>query len=45
MDYRDFDEEERKLERRENRKNVILCITALTLLIGGAVWGQYAGCV
>ena len=38
MDRRDFEEEERELERRENRKNVILCITALTLLIGGALW-------
>ena len=38
MGYRDFDEEERELERRENRKNVILCITVLTLLIGGALW-------
>jgi len=40
MDRRDFDEEERKLERQENRRKAGFCALVLTLLIGGAVWAN-----
>ena len=40
MDRRNFDEEERELERQENRRKAGFCALVLTLLIGGAVWAN-----
>ena len=40
MDRRDFEEEERELERQENSRKAGFCALVLTLLIGGAVWAN-----